>query len=74
MATRPILKILTFISASAIVGLAAAFIAVVVRPELIARRAPAAAPSPAPANPVAPATASRVSREPEPALPVRKLV
>src|SRR5689334_21210078 len=49
MATRPILKILTFISASAIVGLAAAFIAVVVRPELIARRSPAAAPAPAPA-------------------------
>ena len=42
MSTRPILKILTFISASAIVGLAAAFIAVVVRPELIARRAPGA--------------------------------
>ena len=53
MSTRPILKILTFISASAIVGLAAAFIAVVVRPELIARRAPAAAPSPAPAIPAA---------------------
>jgi len=48
MSTRPILKILTFISASAIVGLAAAFIAVVVRPELVARRQPAqAAPAPA---------------------------
>jgi serine protease DegS len=52
MSTRPILKILTFISASAIVGLAAAFIAVVVRPELIARRAPPQ-PSPAPAPRVA---------------------
>jgi serine protease DegS len=47
MSTRPFLRILTFISASAIVGLAAAFIAVVVRPELIARRAPATAPAPA---------------------------
>jgi serine protease DegS len=55
MSTRPILKILTFITASAIVGLAAAFIAVVVRPELVARRAPpppAPAPAPRPANPV----------------------
>jgi len=52
MSTRPILKILTFISVSAIVGLAAAFIAVVARPELIARRAPA--PAPAPARPVIP--------------------
>jgi serine protease DegS len=53
MSTRPILRFLTFISASAIVGLAAAFVAVVVRPELIARRAPAPAPpaaSTAPAN------------------------
>jgi serine protease DegS len=40
MSTRPFLKIISFITASAIVGLAAAFIAVVVRPELIARRAP----------------------------------
>lgn len=44
MGTRPLLRILTFIGLSAIVGLAAAFIAVVVRPELIARRAPAAQP------------------------------
>jgi serine protease DegS len=54
MSTRPILKILTFITASVIVGLAAAFIAVVVRPELVARRAPppaAPAPAPQPANP-----------------------
>src|ERR1700741_2064265 len=49
MSTRPLLRILGFISASAIVGLAAAFVAVVVRPELIARRtAPAPAPVPAP--------------------------
>src|SRR6185436_955337 len=53
MSTRPILKILTFISASAIVGLAAAFIAVVVRPELVARRQPAQA-VPAPAAQPAP--------------------
>ncbi len=44
MGTRPLLRILTFIGLSAIVGLAAAFVAVVVRPELIARRAPAAQP------------------------------
>jgi serine protease DegS len=50
MSNRPIFKILTFIAASAIVGLAAAFIAVVVRPELVARRQPAPA-APAPTNP-----------------------
>jgi serine protease DegS len=43
MATRPFLRILTFIAVSAVVGLAAAFIAVMFRPELIARRAPPAA-------------------------------
>jgi serine protease DegS len=41
MGTRPLLRILTFVALSAIVGLAAAFVAVVMRPELIARRAPA---------------------------------
>jgi serine protease DegS len=45
MSNRPILKILTFVSVSAIVGLAAAFIVVMVRPELISRRAPAPAES-----------------------------
>lgn len=56
MSTRPLLRILAFVSLSAIVGLAAAFVAVVVRPELIARRevarepAPQAAPAPAPTN------------------------
>jgi serine protease DegS len=71
MSTRPILRILTFITASAIVGLAAAFIAVVVRPELIARRAPAPAPAvqPAPAAP-APAPAAAVAT-PEPKEPPR---
>jgi serine protease DegS len=55
MSTRPILKILTFISTSAIVGLAAAFVAVVLRPELISRRAPVQpAPAPAPVRPVTP--------------------
>src|SRR5688572_22028534 len=49
MATRPLLRILTFIALSTIVGLAAAFVAVVVRPELIARRAPATQPAPQPA-------------------------
>ena len=74
MASRPILKFLTFVSASAIVGLAAAFIAVVVRPELIARRAPPAAPAaprPAPATTAAPAAASPVSLQPEPPSPVQ---
>jgi serine peptidase DegS len=55
MSTRPILKFLGFLAASATVGLAAAFIAVVVRPELIDRRvppAPAPAPAPAPVKPV----------------------
>jgi serine protease DegS len=55
MSTRPILKFLGFLAASATVGLAAAFIAVVVRPELIDRRAPPApapAPAPAPVKPV----------------------
>jgi len=61
MPSRPILKILTFISISALVGLAAAFVAVMVRPELITRRSPPPAnpapepaarrPAPAPANP-----------------------
>lgn len=52
MSTRPILRILAFITASAVVGLAAAFIAVIVRPELVARRAPAApAGDPQPATP-----------------------
>ncbi len=59
MSPRPMLRILGFISASAIVGLAAAFIAVVVRPELIARRAPPMekpqpAPAPAPAPVIQP--------------------
>jgi serine protease DegS len=51
MSPRRILRILTFLTVSAIVGLAAAFVAVMVRPELIARRAPAPAarPEPAPA-------------------------
>jgi serine protease DegS len=49
MSTRPFLRFLTFVTASAIVGLAAAFVAVVVRPELIARRAPAIQPAPQPA-------------------------
>lgn len=53
---RPVLRIVTFVTLSAVVGLAAAFIAVMLRPELVARRAPAArattpataAPQPAP--------------------------
>jgi serine protease DegS len=55
MSTRPFLRILGFVSASAILGLAAAFIAVMVRPELLARRAgpPAVAQQPAPVVPPA---------------------
>jgi serine protease DegS len=56
MATRSILKFLAFVSASAIVGLAAAFVVVMLRPELIARRTVPAQPAPAPApNPEIPA-------------------
>jgi serine protease DegS len=62
MTTRPLLRIIGFISASAVVGLAAAFIAVMVRPELIARRAqsPAGAPAPAPQPPVSTPTPTPV--------------
>ena len=54
MTTRPLLRILGFISASAVVGLAAAFIAVMVRPELVAKRAasPANTPAASPQPPV----------------------
>src|SRR6188768_1065323 len=66
MSTRPVLRFLTFISASAIVGLAAAFIAVVVRPELIGRRAPTREPAPvavpAQASPAPAAAATQVSQ------------
>jgi serine protease DegS len=65
MSTRPFLRFLTFVSASAIVGLAAAFIAVVVRPELIERRQAA---RPAPADPEPAPAAQRVTnRAAEPA-------
>jgi serine protease DegS len=61
---RPVLRIVTFIALSAIVGLAAAFIAVMVRPELIARRMPAPKPAAAavapPASSPAPAASAPV--------------
>jgi serine protease DegS len=69
MTIGPLLRILTFITASAVVGLAAAFVAVVVRPELVARRAPAplpAASAPAPAS-SSPAAAAPVPAVTEPA-------
>ncbi len=66
MSTRPFLRILTFVSVSAIVGLAAAFVAVMVRPELIARHAPKTAPAIQPA-PVTPPPAARPA---EPTTPV----
>src|SRR5690242_418389 len=70
MSTRPILKILTFIAASAIVGLAAAFIAVVVRPELVAKRQPIrAAPAPAAPAPGPSATKPVVNMPPAEAQP-----
>jgi serine peptidase DegS len=68
MATRPILKFLTFISASAIVGLAAAFIAVVVRPQLIAKRSPAA-PAAQSARSLAPAATPVINQSETPAPP-----
>jgi serine protease DegS len=43
---RPVLRIVTFVTLSAVVGLAAAFVVVMIRPELIARRAQAPRPSP----------------------------
>jgi serine peptidase DegS len=67
MSTRPLLRFLTFVSISAIVGLAAAFIAVMVRPELIARRSPPP-PAPQPA-PVAPPAAAPVIQAPAPEPP-----
>jgi serine protease DegS len=67
MSTRPLLRFLTFVSVSAIVGLAAAFIAVMVRPELITRRSPAP-PPPQPA-PVAPPAATPVIQAPAPETP-----
>ncbi len=65
MSTRPLLRITGFIALSAVVGLAAAFIAVMVRPELIARRAPLAT-TPAPASTSSPAPATTIPT-PEPA-------
>jgi len=65
MPARPILKFLTFISASAIIGLAAAFIAVMVRPELVARRAaPVQPPATEASHPAALPVASPAAAEP----------
>ena len=77
MSTRPFLKFLAFFGASAIVGLAAAFIAVMVRPELITRRmppapAPAPAPQPSPAREAPPqATPASLTLPPAIATPPR---
>jgi len=75
MSNRPILKFLAFFTASAIIGLAAAFIAVMVRPELISRRmppAPAPAPAPAPVKPTTPkATPASLTVQPAIATPPR---
>src|SRR5882672_7391920 len=68
MSTRPLLRFLSFVSISAIVGLAAAFIAVMARPELIARRTAAPQPAPQPA-PAAPAVAPPVVQAPVPETP-----
>jgi serine protease DegS len=64
MSTRPYLRILLFVSASAIVGLAAAFIVVMVRPELIARNAPATSPAPQPVSAINPVAAPVVQAPP----------
>src|SRR6185369_3694911 len=48
---RPVLRIVSFFALSAVVGLAAAFLAVMVRPELVTRRAPAPRPAPVVAAP-----------------------
>jgi serine protease DegS len=71
MSTRPFLRIVTFIAVSAIVGLAAAFIAVVVRPELVARRAPVAQAASPPAP--APVSAPVVAAVPAVAEPARQV-
>jgi len=61
---RPVLRIVSFVILSAVVGLAAAFIAVMIRPELItrhvqaARPAPPAAAAPQPAPVIAPPAAT----------------
>lgn len=70
MSTRPFLRILAFISVSAIVGLAAAFIAVMVRPELIARRGSPTAPAPQPAQTPPPAVQTTPTAPPPAAQPV----
>jgi serine protease DegS len=61
---RPVLRIVSFIGLSAIVGLAAAFIAVMVRPELIARRMPAAKPTTPAVAPAGTAPAPKSSATP----------
>ncbi|HEU4779089.1 MAG TPA: trypsin-like peptidase domain-containing protein [Steroidobacteraceae bacterium] len=69
MSTRPLLRFLAFISISAVVGLAAAFVAVMVRPELIARRAPPPQPAPQAAPPAPAANAVPVVLAPVPEVP-----
>jgi serine protease DegS len=68
MPTRPFLRILAFVTASAVVGLAAAFVVVMARPEIIARRVPAPArPEPLPVvveRPVAQPVAAVLAPEP----------
>jgi serine protease DegS len=72
MSPRPFFKFLTFVSVSAIVGLAAAFVAVVIRPELIARRAPAVAPAPRQESP--PPAAKPVAAQPASETPAPRAV
>jgi serine protease DegS len=68
MSTRPLLRFLTFVSISAVVGLAAAFIAVMARPELITRRSPAP-PAPQPATPAPAVNSAPVVQAPVPEIP-----
>jgi serine protease DegS len=68
---RPVLRIIMFITLSAVVGLAAAFIAVMIRPELVTRRAPAPRPAPPAVSAPLPAPAPAViTTEPVVATPL----
>jgi serine protease DegS len=66
---RPVLRIIMFITLSAVVGLAAAFIAVMIRPELVTRRAPAPRPAPPAISAPLPAPAPAIVAEPVVATP-----
>src|SRR5690348_2963074 len=66
---RPVLRIVTFVTLSAVVGLAAAFVAVMIRPELVARRSAAVRPAPPVVTPAPPAAAPAATVAPVVATP-----